>query len=656
MIIWLNLNVAKLQKKIIADLEEIRQILVRYWGYTEFRSLQEEIILSVVSGEDTLALMPTGGGKSVTFQVPSLAMEGICIVVTPLIALMKDQVDQLISRKIKATAIHSGMTRNEILTTLDNCIFGDFKFLYVSPERLGTELFRARVREMNVNLIAVDEAHCISQWGYDFRPSYLEISSLREMLVGVPVLALTATATPEVCDDIQDRLCFKKRNLLRKSFDRENLAYVVRQTEDKIRELIGIVRNLEGCGIVYVRNRKKCRELAELLRENGIPAEYYHAGLKQKVRDERQQGWTGNRFRVMVATNAFGMGIDKPDVRFVIHMDLPDTPEAYFQEAGRAGRDEKQSWAILLHSPADQRLVQQRMDVNFPGIPRIREVYKALCNYLQVPLGSGRGQQYDFELGEFLHRYRFNALVAHSALSILGREGYITLTEAFNNPSRIMFRVGRDDLYSFQVKHAGFDGFIKLLLRSYSALFSQYVKIDEAFLSKRSGLSTEKIYTYLKTLSSRHIIHYIPRKDIPVITFLEERLDEKNLLISPERYYFRKERYEKRIKEMLRYASSKTLCRNQFLLSYFGQRDVPRCGRCDVCRAGDGLDPEGAEFSMIREKIQGLLSHREETLEDLVTDSGMDPGKVIQVIEWLVEQGMVSRKKDLKLSWKGPRH
>ncbi|MCK5135736.1 MAG: RecQ family ATP-dependent DNA helicase [Bacteroidales bacterium] len=646
---------AKLQKKSLAELEDYRQILTRYWGYTEFRSLQEEIILSVGRGEDTLALMPTGGGKSITFQIPSLAMDGICIVVTPLIALMKDQVDHLISRKIKAAAIHSGMTRNEILTTLDNCIFGDFKFLYVSPERLGTELFRARVRDMNVNLIAVDEAHCISQWGYDFRPSYLEINSIREMLEQVPVLALTATATPEVCDDIQDRLFFKKKNLLRKSFDRANLAYVVRQTEDKTRELTGIIQNLEGSGIVYVRNRKKCRELAQLLQEKGIPAVYYHAGLKQETRDERQRGWTGNRFRVMVATNAFGMGIDKPDVRFVIHMDLPDTPEAYFQEAGRAGRDEKKSWAILLYSQADKRLAEQRIGVNFPGIPRIREVYKGLCNYLQIPLGSGKGHQYDFEIGEFLHRYRFNALVAHSALKILGREGYIALTEAFNNPSRIMFRVGRDDLYSFQVKHAGFDGFIKLLLRSYSGLFSQYVRIDEAFLTKRSGLSAEQVYGYLKNLSSLHIIHYIPRKDIPVITFLEERLDEKNMLISPERYHFRKERYEKRIKEMIRYASSETLCRNQFLLSYFGQRDVPRCGRCDVCRAGDGLDRDSAEFNVIREKIVDLLSTGKETLEDLVAATGMDPGKVIQVVEWMVEQGKISREKDLKLSWTGSR-
>ncbi|MCK4747804.1 MAG: RecQ family ATP-dependent DNA helicase, partial [Bacteroidales bacterium] len=613
---------AKLQKKRLVDPEEYRQILTRFWGFTEFRYLQEEIIQSVGSGNDTLALMPTGGGKSVTFQIPALAMEGICLVVTPLIALMKDQVDQLIRRKIKAAAIHSGMARNEILTTLDNCIYGDFKFLYVSPERLGTELFRSRVRAMNVNLIAVDEAHCISQWGYDFRPSYLEIRSLREVLEGVPVLALTATATPEVCDDIQERLSFKKKNLLSKSFDRENLAYVVRKTEDKTRELTGIIKNIEGSGIVYARNRKKCRELAQLLQEEGIPADFYHAGLNQEKRDERQKGWTGNHFRVMVATNAFGMGIDKPDVRFVIHIDLPDSPESYFQEAGRAGRDGKESWAILLFSPADKRKVKERIDVNFPGIPRIREIYMALCNFLQVPLGSGKGQSYDFELGEFLHRYRFNALVAHSALSILGREGYIAITEAFNNPSRIMFAVGRDDLYSFQVRHAGFDGFIKMLLRSYSGLFSQYVKIDEAFLAKRSGLPAKQVYGYLKSLSTRKIIHYIPRKDIPVITFLEERLDEKNLLISPERYHFRRERFEKRIGEMLRYASSETLCRNQYLLSYFGQRDTPRCGRCDVCRTRNRLEPGSEEFNKFLVKTNEILAENKLTFEDLVAAIG----------------------------------
>jgi ATP-dependent DNA helicase RecQ len=566
---------------------------------------------------------------------------------------MKDQVDQLNRLKIKAMAIHSGMSAYEIDIALNNCVYGGYKFLYVSPERLSTRIFRARVSDMNVNLIAVDEAHCISQWGYDFGPSYLDISTLREILEDVPVMALTATATPEVCDDIQDRLGFKQKNLFQKSFNRDNLDYLVVATEDKARELLKQVGQMEGCGIVYTRNRKKCRELSQLLTEHGTTASYYHAGLKQAMRDERQQAWMKDQFRVMVATNAFGMGIDKPDVRFVIHMDLPDGPEAYFQEAGRAGRDGLHSCAILLYSPADKRVVEQRKAINFPGIPKIREVYRALCNFLQIPLGSGRGQQYDFEFGEFLHQYRFSAMVAHSSIQTLAREGYLVLTEAFNNPSRIKFQVERDKLYTFQVKNAGFDSFIKLLLRSYSGLFSQFVKIDESTLALRSGLSREKVYSYLITLSKRQIISYIPRKELPVLTFLEERLDDKNLLIAQDRYMFRKERYEKRIGEMLRYASSETICRNQFLLSYFGQLDSSRCGRCDVCREVEPLQPGSEEFNLLVEAISSQLSENSLTLEELVKQTALDPLKIALVVEWLVDQGMISRKKDLTLRWKG---
>ncbi len=652
MIIWLNLNVAKLQKKSLADRQEIRQILTSTWGHEKFRPLQEEIILSVLSGKDTLALMPTGGGKSVTFQVPALAMEGICLVITPLIALMKDQVEQLIRMKIKAIAIHSGMTSYEIDIALNNCVYGGYKFLYVSPERLSTQLFRTRVRDMNVNLIAVDEAHCISQWGYDFRPSYLEISSLREILEEVPLVALTATATPEVCVDIQERLGFPRPNLLKKSFDRANLDYLVVSTADKVKELLELLTHSEGCGIVYTRSRKKCKELSELLSQQGVSSTYYHAGLKQALRDERQQQWMQNQFRVMVATNAFGMGIDKSNVRLVIHMDLPDGPEAYFQEAGRAGRDGEHARAILLYNGPDKRVVEQRIAVNFPGIPKIRDVYKAVCNYLQIPLGSGRGQQYDFEFGEFLHRYRFSAMVAHSSLQILAREGYLVLTESFHNPSRIKFSVEREGLYNFQVKNADFDAFIKLLLRSYSGLFSQFVRIDESMLARKSALPMDKVYSYLKTLSKRQIIHYIPRKEVPVLTFLEERLDDKNLLIAPDRYNFRKERYEKRIREMLRYASSESLCRSQFLLSYFGQLDTPRCGRCDVCRAEEPLNPGSEEFIAIIDVIFTQLSEGPILLDELVKSSGLEALKLVRVTEWLVDQGRVSRMKDLKLRMK----
>ncbi len=653
MIIWLILNVAKLQKKSLAGRQEIRQILSSTWGHEKFRPLQEEIILSVLSGKDTLALMPTGGGKSVTFQVPALAMEGICLVITPLIALMKDQVEQLIRMKVKAIAIHSGMTSFEIDIALNNCVYGGYKFLYVSPERLSTQLFRTRLRDMNVNLIAVDEAHCISQWGYDFRPSYLEISSLREILEEVPVLALTATATPEVCVDIQERLGFPKPNLLKKSFDRANLDYLVVSTTDKVKELLELVSYNEGSGIVYTRNRKKCRELSELLSQHNVSSTYYHAGLKQALRDERQKQWMQNQFRVMVATNAFGMGIDKSDVRFVIHMDLPDGPEAYFQEAGRAGRDGEQSQAILLFNGPDKRVVEQRIAVNFPGIPKIREVYKAVCNYLQIPLGSGRGQQYDFEFGEFLHRYKFSAMVAHSALKVLAMEGYLVLTESFHNPSRIKFSVERDGLYNFQVNNAGFDGFIKLLLRSYSGLFSQFVRIDESMLARRSALPLDKVSNYLKTMSKQQIIHYIPRKEVPVLTFLEERLDDKNLLIAPDRYNFRKERYEKRIREMLRYASSENICRSQFLLSYFGQFDTLRCGHCDVCRAEKSLEPGSEEFNAIVDVIFAQFSQGPLLLDELVKSCGLDALNVVRVTEWLVDKGRVSRMKDLRLRMKG---
>lgn len=644
---------AKLQKKSIAEGDEIKQILTQFWGYSEFRPLQEEIIRSVLQKKDTLALMPTGGGKSLTFQVPSLAMEGICLVVTPLIALMKDQVEQLNRRKIKAAALHSGMGRHEIDITLENCRYGDYKFLYVSPERLGTEIFITRISGMNVNLIAVDEAHCISQWGYDFRPSYLEISHLRKLLPGVPVLALTATATPEVCTDIQQQLLFREPHLLGMSFDRENLTYLVRRTGDKTRELVRLVVKMKGSGIVYVRSRRKCHELAGILREEGVTADYYHAGLKHEVRDQRQQEWTGGSYRVMVATNAFGMGIDKPDVRFVLHMDLPDGPEAYFQEAGRAGRDGKPAYAILLYSETDGAVVRRRIEQNFPPIPKIREIYTALGNFLQVPVGSGKGQQYDFEMGEFLHRYRLNAMLVHSALEVLTREGYLALTDTFQNPSRIFFRVGRDDLYGFQVKHEEFDGFIKLLLRSYSGLFSDYVKIDETHLSKRSGIPREKVYHYLKTLSSRQIIHYIPRKEVPVITFLEERLDPKNLLISPKKYQFRKERYEKRIREMLRYAASEQICRNQFLLSYFGQFDTPRCGRCDVCRAPNTPHPPDPRLDEIRNRITGIMAGGDRGLDQLVEETGGDPDQVLEVLEWMIDRDWIERKKDLTLHWKG---
>ncbi len=632
-------------------MSDYRQILTRYWGYSGFRPVQEEIVASAGSGRDTLALLPTGGGKSITFQVPAMAREGICLVITPLIALMKDQVENLKKRGIKALMIHSGLSRDEISMALDNAVFGDFKFLYLSPERITTELFRAKVVSMNVNLIAVDEAHCISQWGYDFRPAYLKIAELRELLPGVPVLALTATATPEVADDIQNRLGFTEKNVIRKSFERKNLVYVVRKTEDKVGEMLRIAERIKGTGIVYVRSRKKCKALSDILVHHGITAGYYHAGLSFEEQNRIQEEWQKDRLRVIVSTNAFGMGIDKPEVRFVIHIDLPDNPESYFQEAGRAGRDEKKAWAILLYSPSDERVVNQRIEVNFPGIPKVREVYHALGSFLQVPYGTGKEQSYDFILSDFLRLYRFNAMVALSSLEVLVREGYIEMSDEINNPSRVHFIVSRDDLYKFQVKNAAFDSFIKLLLRSYSGLFSQYVAIDEHLLAKRSGLKFDDIYKYLLALSNQQIVNYIPRKKNPVVTYLDERLPESSLHISPENYRIRKERYIYRQMEMLRYAQSENKCRSQFLLAYFGETGVRRCGQCDVCLKRNEVGLSEYEFDLVVEAVKKVLSKERLSLEQLVEQTGLPPEKSLKVIEWLIDHNKIKRGQDLRLEW-----
>ncbi len=622
-------------------------ILKRYWGFDSFRPLQEEIVVSAGSGTDTLALMPTGGGKSITFQVPALANEGVCLVITPLIALMKDQVENLKSRNIKALAIHSGLTRDEISIALDNCVYGDYKFLYLSPERLATELFKVRVQQMNVNLIAVDEAHCISQWGYDFRPSYLKIAELRDLLPDVPVMALTATATPQVAKDIMEKLCFRGTRLLKKSFERSNLVYVVRKTEDKHREMLSIVKLIRGTGVIYVRSRRKTRELAELLVRNGFSADYYHAGLKFEQRMLKQDEWQQDKTRMMVSTNAFGMGIDKPDVRVVIHMDLPDSPEAYFQEAGRAGRDEKQAWAILLYSDADEKLAQKRIEVNFPSFELLREIYRALFNYLQIPVGGGKGASFDFILGAFLSKNRYSAVTVTSALKILSREGYFEISDEINNPSRIHFTVSRDDLYKFQIKNPKFNAFIKLLLRSYTGLFSQYVSFDEYILAKRANMEQEEVYDYLVRLAAMKVVHYIPKKGNPVITLLEERLDDRNIRISAERYKFRKERYIERINELLRYAGSDTICRSQYLLSYFGEMNTHRCGQCDVCKDKKSSRISPDEAGVIANAVLERLVDGPADLRSLIEIAGRERVAVTEVLNQLTEEGKITRRVDL---------
>jgi len=504
-------------------LNKYSQILVKYWGYTNFRALQEDIIRSVdEEGKDTLGLLPTGGGKSIIFQVPALLNDGLCLVITPLIALMKDQVENLKEKKIKAAAIYSGLSRHEIDIILNNCIYGAYKFLYVSPERLVSDLFLSRLPDMKINLLAIDEAHCISQWGYDFRPAYLQIAEIRKYLPDVTVLALTATATKTVIKDIQDKLKFREENFFRKSFERKNLVYLVREVEDKMRYLLKIVDSVNGSGIIYARNRKKTKEVADFLQKNKISADYYHAGIDNKLKDYKQNRWKTGRTRVIVATNAFGMGIDKADVRFVVHMDLPDSLEAYYQEAGRIGRDGKQSFAVLLYHASDKGKIKKRISTNFPEKEFIKRVYEALGNYYQLPVGAAKGRMFDFRISDFASKFKLPILQTYSALKLLENEGYIELSEEFQSLSKVLFVVKQQDLYKFQVSQKKFDPFIKLLLRNYAGVFTNYINIDEEFIAKKARAKTELVYDYLQKLDQLKVIKYIPKRKLPFILYSEE--------------------------------------------------------------------------------------------------------------------------------------
>jgi ATP-dependent DNA helicase RecQ len=634
------------------NIEPYKEILTRYWGFSSFKPLQEEIIRSVADGKDTLGLMPTGGGKSITFQVPALAHEGICLVITPLIALMKEQVNRLNKLEIKSIAIHSGMSGEEIDIALENCIYGDYKFLYVSPERISTKIFQAKVVRLNLSLIAVDEAHCISQWGYDFRPSYLKIASLRDHISEkVPFLALTASATTLVIDDIMKKLAFREKNVLRTSFDRKNISYLVRKVEDKGTYLIKTVTKAKGSGIVYVRSRKRCKEVAELLVANGVSADFYHAGLPDELRDKKQASWTTGETRVIVATNAFGMGIDKSEVRFVIHWDIPDSVENYFQESGRGGRDNKPAFAVLLYSPADKSRLIDTIRKKFPPIEKIKDIYEALCNYLQVPLGSGKDNVFDFNMSEFVSKYRLPVIETFNSMQFLQREGYMEFTEEINNPSRVHFIVNRDDLYKFQVANESFDGFIKLLLRSYTGMFTEFVPVNEEELSRKSAATRDTIYQYLIKLSSLNIIRFIPGKKTATVFFTEERLVRKALMISPDNYLHVKEKYEFRLNKMIEYADSDNHCRSQFLLDYFGE-DSDRCGICDVCRERNELDLSKYEFDMILEEIKTFLGEKNPDAEELVKMIENPEDKVIKVIRWLLDHNKIIQDKDHKLTWK----
>ena len=588
-----------------------QEILKQYWGYDDFRGIQREIIESIGSGHDTLGLMPTGGGKSITFQVPALCQDGTCIVITPLIALMKDQVDHLRRRGIRAAAIYSGLTREEIVITLENCIFGDIRILYVSPERLASDLFQTKLRHMRVSFITVDEAHCISQWGYDFRPSYLQIAQIRKLVPNAPVLALTATATPAVVQDIQQKLSQKDTNfnVFRMSFERKNLAYVVRHAPDKREQLIHILESVKGSAIVYARSRRRTKkEYAELLTEAGISATFYHAGLDSAVKDERQRGWQQDKVRVMVATNAFGMGIDKPDVRLVIHIDCPDSIEAYFQEAGRAGRDGRKAYAVLLYNDADQRKLEKRIADTFPEKDYIRKVYEHLAYFYQVGVGSGYNHIFEFNIDQFCHTFRHFPIQADAALKILDRAGYIEYTEEQDNQARVMFTIGRDDLYRLENTSPNEEKVITAMLRNYGGLFTDYNFIDESFIAQQTQLEPQQVYMTLKGLSQRHILHFIPQKKTPYIRYTQRREDMEHVQIPPSVYEERKAQFEERIHAMINYAKDDAVCRSRQLLRYFGEESDHDCRQCDVCLShrSEGLVSE-PRMNEAMERILALL-------------------------------------------------
>lgn len=613
-------------------------ILKQYWGYDDFRGIQQEIIHSIGSGKDTLGLMPTGGGKSIAFQVPALAQEGICIVITPLIALMKDQVENLKKRGIKAAAIYSGLTHNEILVTLENCIFGDYKFLYVSPERLSSELFLTKLKRMRVSFITVDEAHCISQWGYDFRPSYIRIADLRKVIPQAPVLALTATATPEVVKDIQEKLLFRQEHVFKMSFARKNLAYVVRHTEDKESELLHIINSIPGTVIVYCRSRKGCRDLAAQLEERGLTATFYHAGLSNCEKDERQRLWQTDQCRVMVATNAFGMGIDKPDVRLVVHMDVPDSPEAYFQEAGRAGRDGRKAYAVLLYNASDKTKLMKRIPDTFPDREFIKEIYEHICYYYQMAMGDGLNVTREFNLNEFCRNFKHFPVPTDSALRILTRAGYLEYIDEQENDSRLIFLVRRDELYHLDGLEPEYESLLQAVLRSYGGVFSDYITIDETLLGKQTGLSRDMVYRGLIALGKRRIISYIPYKKTPYIRFAQKRVETERIVISREIYENRKEKYEARIQAMIDYATRDDLCRSRMLLAYFGETSEENCLACDVCLKKNSAGISQGLAENVERRITALLREQKEVPVHDIDFPGISRETVGQVLHQMVQE------------------
>ncbi len=619
----------------------IHEVLKKYWNFGEFRLLQEDIVRSVLAGKDTLALMPTGGGKSVCFQVPALLNPGICIVVSPLIALMKDQVENLRSRGIEAIAIFSGMGKREVDILLDNCIYGPVKFLYLSPERLLSDLVRERIRHMNVNLIAVDEAHCISQWGYDFRPPYLHLNELRAIHPNVPVLALTATATERVVIDIQEKLNFSEPNVLRKSFERKNLSYVVLNEENKLRKLVDIVKKVKGSGIIYVRNRRETQEISRFLNQQNILSDFYHAGLDTVVRGRKQESWKNNQVRIIVSTNAFGMGIDKPDVRFVVHLDLPDSLEAYYQEAGRAGRDEKKAYAVLLYNTSDKLQLLKKLALSFPAVDEIKQVYQHLGNYFQLAYEAGEGLSFEFDIADFCSRFKLDAIKTINALKFLEHDEYITLSESVFLPSRLKITVSSEDLYRFQVENAAYDSFIKILLRSYGGLFDQYVPVRETDLAKRTDHTRTQVINLLKKFEESGLISYLQQTDRPQLQYIKPRADSRALFIDHRYIDERKKITEQQVAAVIDYAES-FVCRHKILMQYFGEHDAKKCGVCDVCLEEKRENNNSSLKDTITSGILEILSGTHLSLDELV--SGIKAGtekERIEIIRHLLDAGKI---------------
>ena len=635
--------------------ELTRSVLVKYWGYPSFRPMQEDIVDSVIEGHDTLALLPTGGGKSICFQVPAMAMEGVCIVVTPLISLMKDQVQHLKNINIPAAAIYSGMHPNEVEIAYNKAAFGNLKFLYVSPERLMTDAFVEAIKKMKVCLLAIDESHCISQWGYDFRPPYLKIAEIRPYIPNTPVLALTATATPQVVDDIQFRLGFKERNVFQTSYERKNVTYNVIKVADKYGLMFRLFARMQsGSGIVYVRSRKRTKVIADWLQSAGISATFYHAGIDAKTRDERQKLWMDGRIKVIVATNAFGMGIDKPDVRVVVHMDLPDSLEAYFQEAGRAGRDLKPSEAFLLVADSDIQQLKENLQQSYPELNRIKAIYDTLGNYLQIPVGAGSGQSYPFDMNEFANSYGFSLLEVFNSLKLMEREGLFALSEAMDTPSQLFIKASREDLYRFQVEYAEFDAMIKFLLRNYPGILSDFVKIQEEQISHKLGIDVEKVEQTLKKLEKYNFLTYIPRNDKPQIQYLTERQDTRHFTLSDQVYKDRKEDATKRVQAVIDFVNNDTECRSVQLLRYFGEKIKTRCGKCDVCSIRNQMSINDEEYKNISELILEELKKRVVQLYETpsLAKKYLEE-KVLETVRWMLDNGTIEQDENGNLKEKG---